>query len=144
MPTAAAAFYGSEQLSVTQSREALNGSTPAVLLLPTAAFSPTDFAHMIIASNSTAYTQYPLLPGQNPNITFQTEPGVDSAALNSSTVVDNAMDQNDDHVPPGLLPIYTRSMAELRGGIVTPIANDPEHPGLVCFSMVDATVAHWL
>lgn len=57
MPTQTAAYYGSNNLPVVQSRKALSGSTPAVLLItPDAYFSPSDFAAMLTASNSTAYT----------------------------------------------------------------------------------------
>lgn len=57
MPTQAAAYYGSDNLPVVQSRKALGGSTAAVLLItPDAYFSPSDFTSMLTASNSTAYT----------------------------------------------------------------------------------------
>lgn len=57
MPTQAATYYGSNNLPVVQSRKALSGSTAAVLLItPDAYFSPSDFASMLTASNSTAYT----------------------------------------------------------------------------------------
>eukprot|EP00035_Acanthoeca_spectabilis_P039121 m.59220 g.59220 ORF g.59220 m.59220 type:complete len:1014 (+) comp9451_c0_seq1:84-3125(+) len=128
MPTQAAAFYGSEDLAVVRSGRTLTGSTPSVLLLD-GAYSPTDFANLITASNNTAYTRYPLQPMQIPTMQFVTQAHVNTTMIRESSIVQNTFTVTDDDAPPEYRTQLDAAHQNLLNGRSGTAVNHPNNPG---------------